>query len=465
MVTTASYDSSPSAILKQWYIGPIRDQLNNATFMLSKLKRNTRDLRGNQAEISLHTSRNVGVGARAIGVQLPQRGKQGHTKTYTDLKFNYGRAYLDGPNVEKTRGNRAAFAALADVELKGMTRDIQQEITRQLNGDGTGWLALTGAVGSTTTSGTNTMVPYLWAPANKYLKNRDNLELQWCDLSGDVHLPASDDGVSKTAQVVSATTTNVTLAHDTAAPGAILAGDPVGIWRSIQTAAAASVTRYEMMGLAGIINDQNLPGDADWLLDGERTSGGSTATPTNPESVAGGYTLVDLGHQTTNELQSVDATAKDWWRSYIDGNSGIPRSLSLQMMDDVAENQEVTEGVEIDAICTTGKIKNRYMDLLRAERRYVNTMTLDGGFKAVEYNGIPLLADKDCPRGRMNFVNMDSLALFVGKEFDFLGGGQNGEYLHWITGYDAYEIVLRYYAELGCFRRNANAAIVDIDES
>jgi len=464
MVTTASYDSSPSAILKQWYIGPIREQLNNASVLLKNLKRNTRDLRGNQAEISLHTSRNVGVGARGAGLRLPNRGKQGHTKTYTDLKFNYGRAYLDGPNVEKTKGNRAAFAALADVELRGMTRDIQQEINRQLNADGTGFLANTAVVTGHTTSGQYTMVPYLWAPANKYLMNRDNLEVQWYDISGDAHLPLADDGTTTAPQVIAATTTSSILYTDTKDPGTPLLGDPLGTYRAIQTA-SGTVTRYEMMGLAGIINDGDLPGDANWQLDGERTSGGTTVVPTNPESVALGVSLVDLGNATTNNLQQVDATTNSWWRSYVKGNAGVPRALSLQDMDDVWENQEVTEGIAPDMICTTGKVRNRYVEALRAERRYVNTMKLDGGWTAVEYNGIPLVADKDCPRGRMNFVNYSTLALFVGLDFDFVGGGQNGEYLHYIENFDAYEIILRYYAELGCFRRNGNAALVDIDES
>jgi hypothetical protein len=89
----------------------------------------------------------------------------------------------------------------------------------------------------------------------------------------------------------------------------------------------------------------------------------------------------------------------------------------------------------------------------------------DGGWSAVEYNGKPLVADKDAPRGRINFINWKCLALFVGMDFDFVGGGQNGEYLHYIENFDAYEIILRYYAELGTYRRNGLAAYVDIDES
>jgi hypothetical protein len=463
MVT--SYDSSPSAILKQWYIGPIRDQLNNATIIMKNVKKTSKELRGNQAEISLHTGRNVGMGARSAGAKLPVRGKQVHTKTYVDLKFNYGRAYLDGPNVEKTRGNRAAFAQLADVELKGLTTDLGQECNRQLQADGTGWTALTGVVGSTTTSGTNTMYPYLWGTANRYLKNRDNMLIQFADLSGDVHLPASSDTDTSAPQVVSATTTNSTLAHDTYAPGAILAGDPVGGWRGIQSMADATVTRYEMMGLAGIIGDANLPNDAAYYVPGELTGGRTGQTWSTPESVAGGVSMVSFTSNTTNELQGIDADAQAFWRSYVAGNTGVPQALNLETMDDIWENQEVTEGITPDILMTTGKILNRYVETLRSERRYVNTMKLDGGWTAVEYKGKPMVADKDAPRGRINFINWSCLALFVGMDFDFVGGGQNGEYLHYIENYDAYEIIIRYFAELGTYRRNGLAAYVDIDET
>ena len=462
MVT--SYDSAPSTILKQWYIGPIREQLNNESIIMKNVKKTSTELRGNQAEISLHTGRNVGVGARAAGVMLPQRGKQTHTKTYVDLKFNYARAYLDGPSVEKTRGNRAAFAQIADIELRGLTRDLGQEVNRQLHSDGTGFLAVTSVTTSTTTTGQYSTVPYLWGPANKYLKNRDNLELQWYDVSGDALLPATTDSAAA-PQVVSSTTTDSVLYTDTYAGGASIVGDPIGIWRNVQSISSGTVTRYEMMGLAGIINDCNLPGDADWYLSGEITGGRTGVVPQNPESVAAGVTLVDLGNATTNELQGVDSTAQTWWRSYVAGNANVPAALSLETMDDIWENQEVTEGITPDMLLTTGKIRNRYVETLRAERRYVNTMKLDGGWTAVEYNGKPLVADKDCPRGRINFINWKCLALFVGMDFDFVGGGQNGEYLHYIENYDAYEIILRYYAELGTYRRNGVAAYVDIDES
>ena len=79
--------------------------------------------------------------------------------------------------MRKTRGSKGAFARLVDTEINGMTRDLEQEVNRQLFGDGSGIIAIN--AGTSTTGGTgNTIYPYLWNPAGKYLKGRTNLEVQ-----------------------------------------------------------------------------------------------------------------------------------------------------------------------------------------------------------------------------------------------------------------------------------------------
>ena len=63
-------------VLKTFYIGPVREQLNQGNVLLANLERDTSRtaFRGKEAYIPLHTGRNVGVGARAESGTLPVAG-------------------------------------------------------------------------------------------------------------------------------------------------------------------------------------------------------------------------------------------------------------------------------------------------------------------------------------------------------------------------------------------------------
>ena len=97
-----------------------------------------------------------------------------------------------------------------------------------------------------------------------------------------------------------------------------------------------------------------------------------------------------------------------------------------------------------------------------AVRRYANTMTLDGGFQALEYNGIPLVADVDATPGHIFFVHEPSLAIFRNEDFFWLD--RDGKVLHRLEDKDAYQATLACYFEFGTYRRNAHGAMNALSE-
>ena len=68
--------SSVSDILKEYYLGPVAEQLNNEVFLVSRLESRSEDLVGKRAYIPLHTSRSGGIGARDENDSLPDAGNQ-----------------------------------------------------------------------------------------------------------------------------------------------------------------------------------------------------------------------------------------------------------------------------------------------------------------------------------------------------------------------------------------------------
>jgi hypothetical protein len=89
-------------------------------------------------------------------------------------------------------------------------------------------------------------------------------------------------------------------------------------------------------------------------------------------------------------------------------------------------------------------------------------MTLDGGFKAVDFNGIPLVPDRDCRKNRIYYVSPESLKIFRLSDFDWME--KDGAVLNRVANGDAYEATLFHYGNLGTIARNANGLLDDILE-
>lgn len=118
------------------------------------------------------------------------------------------------------------------------------------------------------------------------------------------------------------------------------------------------------------------------------------------------------------------------------------------------------EGGEISMMMTSRPVRRKYVSLVKADGRTVNTMDIDGGFDAVEYNGKPLFVDKHCLPNKILFLDESTLAIYRMSDVDWMD--QDGAILSRVSGYDAYEAVLFLYATLGCNACNRNASLEDI---
>src|SRR4051812_170585 len=98
--------TTADAALKEDYQPTIREQLNNSSMLLNQIERNSKDVEGRRAILSLHTNRNSGVGARAEGGTLPTAGSQGYTEERVPLRYNYGRIKLTGPVIRAMKSDK-----------------------------------------------------------------------------------------------------------------------------------------------------------------------------------------------------------------------------------------------------------------------------------------------------------------------------------------------------------------------
>ena len=140
-----------SNVLKNFYLGPVRDQLNSKVLALQLLQVSTENLEGLQAVLPLHTSRSAGVGARGELVTLPAAGNQVYAQAVYDLKYHYGRVQVSGQAIAKSASDAGSFLRAMKAELDYIKDDIAIDFARQVYGDGTGAIAVCGASGPSTT--------------------------------------------------------------------------------------------------------------------------------------------------------------------------------------------------------------------------------------------------------------------------------------------------------------------------
>ena len=78
-------------------------------------------------------------------------------------------------------------------------------------------------------------------------------------------------------------------------------------------------------------------------------------------------------------------------------------------------------------------------------------MDLQGGFKAISYNGIPVVADRFIENGTMYLLNTKDFALHQLCDWRWLED-ESGKIIRQKAGYPAYTATLVKYADLICSR-------------
>ena len=383
------------AILKNQYIGPIRDQLNNSSVLYSRLEKNSDSVVGKNFTIPLHYGRNEGVGARGEGSALPTAGNQAYKECIVPMRYQYGRIRLTGPTMKAARSNEGAFIRAVDSEMRGLEKDMKASMNRQVFGDGTGLLATVAASGS----GTSTVV------VDSTAKLRVGMPIDIIVKTTG----AATAGVAGTS-VASITNTTTFTITDT------LAGSPAATYGVY----IAGSRNNEMMGLSGIVS-------------------------------------------ATSTLQGLDVANYPWWKATVQANSGTNRAISDTILQTALDTLEANSSGKATALYTSYGVRRAYQALLTATKQLVNTQELKGGYKALTYNDLPIIADKDAPTNKIFVVDEDELQIFRLGDLDWMQ--DDGAILSRVSGYDAYEAVLYVYQELGCMMRNAHVLIGDITEA
>ena len=155
----------------------------------------------------------------------------------------------------------------------------------------------------------------------------------------------------------------------------------------------------------------------------------------------------------TTTVQGLDVATYPWWVATVQGNSGTGRAISDTVLQKALDTLTQNSNGKASAFYTTYGVRRAYQAILAAQKQFVNTMTLTGGYDTIAYNGLPIIADKNAPSGKIFVVDESKLKFYRmsdngGEDNGLFWLEEDGNMLKYVTGYDAYEAILCLYSSL-----------------
>ncbi len=129
-------------------------------------------------------------------------------------------------------------------------------------------------------------------------------------------------------------------------------------------------------------------------------------------------------------------------------------------IDEIEENS----GSQINFIVCSSGVKRALAKYYRELGTVLPTIECAGGYKALSFNGIPVVADRFCPEGTMYLLNTNDFKIHQLCDWKWLEG-EDGKILKQVPGKPVYTATLVKYAELMCERPNGQGMITGIAEA
>ncbi len=412
--TLAAFD----AALKDLYVGPIVEQLNQKTYVLDQIERDSDhiDHTGRRAVVPLHKNRNRGRKSIADGGTLPSAGAQVYLDAIVPLRYHTYGIELTDQVIEASKTNEGAFVSAIEVESKGVAIDMRKDINRQCFGQGNGALCAppSATAGVKKTSG---------ATATKLEFNLES-DLQYIQVGDVIDVLVESTGSINSKGVEGAEVT------------------------------ARSVSSKEVTlskGLAAELNAETfnvyISGNRNQEMDGLRN--------------------ITENERTLHSVNSATAGNAFWKGNTVKAGTAIatPAVAGESLFEQLADNVGAQGNGDVEVFLTTRGIRRRLADSYQSQKRFNDAKAVDvhGGYSAIMVNEIPVVADDDAPKGFAFGLNKSALKWFEQTKPGWLER-ENGGIFHLKTaGTGTYAAIwqawFRWYAALGCVAPNRTGRV------
>lgn len=165
--------------------------------------------------------------------------------------------------------------------------------------------------------------------------------------------------------------------------------------------------------------------------------------------------------KTTGTLYGVNKESYPWMNPYMSTTS---TEISEDVIQKAIDTLEENAGSVVDFITCSATVKRAFQKHLSYFRRNIDVMELEGGYRALSYNGIPIVSDRFVDDDTMYLLNTSEFNLHQLCDWNWLEG-EDGKIIKQVAGYPKYTATLVKYADLICNKPNGQAKISGITSS
>jgi len=152
-------------------------------------------------------------------------------------------------------------------------------------------------------------------------------------------------------------------------------------------------------------------------------------------------------------LYGLNREANKWLKPFV---STTAQEISDGVLQSAVDFLEENTGSNIDFITCGAGVKRAYQEYLACYRRNIDVTMLEGGYKAITFNGIPVVSDRFIPDDTLYMLDTSKFTLHQLCDWEWIEG-EGGKILRQKAGYPAYTATLVKYADLICDQPNGQA--------
>jgi len=166
-----------------------------------------------------------------------------------------------------------------------------------------------------------------------------------------------------------------------------------------------------------------------------------------------------FGNSST--LYGLNRNANKWLTPYVSTDS---KEINDNLLQTAVDFLEENTGSNIDFITCGAGVKRAYQQYLACYRRNIDVTVLEGGYKAISFNGIPVVSDRFVPDDTLYMLDTSKFTLHQLCDWEWIEG-EGGKILRQKAGYPSYTATLVKYADLICEQPNGQAKFTGISST
>ena len=173
------------------------------------------------------------------------------------------------------------------------------------------------------------------------------------------------------------------------------------------------------------------------------------------------YELTGLKHLfSSGTLYGLSKSSNPWLAPYVKNEVG---ELTENILQTALDELEMRTGDKTNFIVCSLGVRRAIAEKFKKYQHSVDTMALNGGFTALSYNGIPIVADRFCPEGTMYLLNTKDFKIHQLCDWEWLED-EGGHVLKQVPGKAIWRATLVKYADLMCDRPQGQGMLSGITE-